>query len=67
MKPRKAKDLRDLSGDELQRLLSEAQETLAKQRFQKALSQLHDTAYLRILRKDIARINTIINERQRAK
>lgn len=67
MKPRKAKDLRDLSGDELQRLLSEAQETLAKQRFQKALSQLHDTAYLKILRKDIARINTIINERQRAK
>jgi len=67
MKPRKAKDLKDLSGDELQRLLTEAQETLAKQRFQKALSQLHDTAYLKILKKDIARINTIINERQRTK
>ena len=67
MKPRKAKDLKELAGEELQRLLSESKETLAKQKFQKALSQLHDTAYLRILRKDIARIKTIINERQRAK
>ncbi|MFH1050916.1 MAG: 50S ribosomal protein L29 [bacterium] len=67
MKPRKAKDLKDLNEDELQRLLTEAKETLAKQKFQKALSQLHDLAYLKILKKDIARINTIINERQRAK
>ncbi len=67
MKPRKAKDLKELSQDELDRLLTEAKETLAKQGFQKALSQLHDTAYLKILKKDIARINTIINERQRTK
>ena len=67
MKPRNAKDLKELSAEELQRLLIEAKETLAKQKFQKALSQLHDTAYLKILKKDIARINTIINERQRAK
>ncbi len=67
MKPRKAKDLRELDIEELERLLNEARETLAKQRFQHALSQLHDTAYLKIMKKDIARINTIINERQRAK
>lgn len=67
MKPRKAEDLRELNVDELERLLAEARETLSKQRFQHALSQLHDTAYLKILKKDIARINTIINERQRAK
>lgn len=65
MKPRKAKDLRDLTDDELIGSLQEAQETLAKQRFQHALSQLHDTAYLNILKKDIARIKTIITERQR--
>lgn len=67
MKPRKPQDLRELNVDELERLLAEAIETLSKQRFQHALSQLHDTAYLKILKKDIARINTIINERQRAK
>ena len=67
MKPRKIQALKELSAEELLSSLNEAQETLAKQRFQSALSQLHDTAYLRIIRKDIARMKTIINERQRAK
>ncbi len=67
MKPRKIQALKELSAEELLSSLNEAQETLAKQRFQSALSQLHDTAYLKILRKDIARMKTIINERQRAK
>jgi large subunit ribosomal protein L29 len=67
MKPRKTQDLRELGNEELQRLLNETHETLAKQKFQHALSQLHDNAYLKILKKDIARMKTIINERQRAK
>ncbi|MDQ1265237.1 MAG: ribosomal protein [Bacteroidota bacterium] len=67
MKPRKTQDLRELSEEELVRSLSEAKETLAKQRFQHALSQLHDVSYLNVLKKDIARMKTIINERQRAK
>lgn len=62
MKARKAKDLRELSADELLKTLNEAEETLAKQKFQNSLKQLHDTAYLKILRKDIARIKTIMNE-----
>jgi len=66
MKPRKAKDLRELNDEELQRLLQESKETLAKQKFQHALSQLNDTAYLRTLKKDIARMQTIFNERRRA-
>ncbi len=66
MKPRKAINLRDLSTEDLEGQLVESIETLAKQRFQSALSQLHDTAYLRILRKDIARIKTILHERKRA-
>lgn len=65
MKPRKIQALKELSEDELMSSLAEARETLAKQRFQSALSQLHDTAYLRILRKDIARMKTLINERRR--
>jgi large subunit ribosomal protein L29 len=67
MKPRKANDLRELTDDELVRSLQEAEETLAKQRFQHALSQLQDTSYLRILRKDIAKLKTILHERERAK
>ena len=66
MKPRNAKNLRELTTEELIRLEEETQETLVKQRFQHSLKQLQDTDYLRILKKDIARINTILNERKRA-
>lgn len=65
MKPRKANDLRELTVGELNNLLFESQETLAKQNFQHALKQLQDTAYLKVLKKDIARIKTILNERAR--
>lgn len=64
MKPRKAKDLRELTFEELNALLFESKETLSKQSFQHALKQLHDTSYLQILKRDIARINTLIFERQ---
>lgn len=67
MKPRKPNDIRELNDDELFRSLKEAQETFSKQKFQHALSQLQDTTYLNILKKDIARIKTIILERERAK
>jgi large subunit ribosomal protein L29 len=64
MKPRKSKDLKELTHDELLRLFHESEETLAKQKFQHALKQLQDTSYLNILKKDIARIKTILNERK---
>jgi large subunit ribosomal protein L29 len=66
MKPRKIKDLRELSNDELNLLLLESEETLAKQRFQHALKQLQDTSYLKIIRSDIARIKTLLNERNKS-
>lgn len=66
MKPRKTKDIRELTAEELAHSLEEAQETLSKQRFQHALSQLQDTAYLKILRRDIARMKTILSETERA-
>jgi large subunit ribosomal protein L29 len=67
MKARKAKDLRELSDKELTNLLDESRETLARQRIQHSLKQLTDTAGLNVLRKDIARIRTIINERKEVK
>ena len=63
MKSRKAKDLRELSTDELIKTLNDSEETLAKQRWQNSLKSLHDKAYLKTLKKDIARMNTILNER----
>ena len=65
MKPRKAQDLRELTREELDRLLAESQDTQAKQRFQHALKQLQDTSYLSVLRQDIARMKTLISERDR--
>ncbi len=64
MKARKAKDLRELSDMELMNLLDESKETLARQRIQHSLKQLTDTAGLTTLRKDIARIETLIKERK---
>ncbi|MBK9249699.1 MAG: 50S ribosomal protein L29 [Ignavibacteria bacterium] len=63
MKARKATDLKELTTEELFSTLRESEETLVRHRFQKALSQLQDTAYIRTLRKDIARLKTIIGER----
>jgi large subunit ribosomal protein L29 len=62
MKARKAQDLRQLTKEELQRSLVESEETLNKLHFQHALSQLQDVAYIRILRKDIARMKTLMHE-----
>ncbi|MBQ6269659.1 MAG: 50S ribosomal protein L29 [Bacteroidetes bacterium] len=64
MKARKAKDLRELSTEELLKVLKDAEDTLQKQSIQHSLKQLQDTAYLKIIRKDIARMKTIIHERQ---
>lgn len=64
MKARKAGDLRQLSQEEIERSLTEAEETLSKLRFQHALSQLQDVAYIRILRKDVARMKTLLHEQQ---
>jgi large subunit ribosomal protein L29 len=62
MKQRKSKDLRELTKEELSQLVKDTEDTLAKQKFQNSLKQLQDTAYLHILRKDIARMKTILNE-----
>lgn len=63
MKSRQAKDLKELKDQELINLVEESQETLAKQKFQHALKQLQDTTYLKILRRDIAKMKTILRQR----
>jgi large subunit ribosomal protein L29 len=67
MKARKSEDLRKLNDADLSMNLKDSQETLTNLRFKKTLGELENTAYLATLRRDIARINTIIGERQRSK
>jgi large subunit ribosomal protein L29 len=66
MKAMKSGDLRSQTPDQL----AEQAETLGKEifnlRFQRASGQLENTARVRQARRDIARIKTILGERQRA-
>ena len=60
----KAADLRQLSGDELSSKVSELKEELFGLRFQAATGQLEDTARIREVRKDLARVYTVLQERK---
>ena len=57
----KAKDLRELGPDELAQKKVELQDQLFKLRFQNELGQLENFAKMASLRKDIARIETILS------
>ncbi len=60
----KAKELRELSDAELQAKVDEAHEELRNLRFQTAVRQLQNYARHGQVRRDIARIETILRERQ---
>lgn len=60
----KALDLRKLSDTELRKRIQEEEENLANLRFQKVLSQIENPMKLRHIRRDIARMNTILRERE---
>lgn len=60
----KALDLRNSSYSELGVQLDEAKEELFNLRFQNATNQLDNTARLRDVRRDIARIRTVMREQE---
>jgi large subunit ribosomal protein L29 len=62
----KTSEIRALSIGELNSKLSDSREELMKLRFQQVTGQLTDTSRLRILRREIARIETVIAEQSRA-
>lgn len=61
----KTAELRDLDTEGLAQKLGETREELFKLRFQHATAQLEKTHRLRQIRKDIARILTVQNEKKR--
>ncbi len=62
----KSEEIRKMSVEEMQGKLSDMREELMKLRFQQVTGQLTDTSRLRLLRRDVARMETIFNERSRA-
>ncbi len=62
----KAADLRELTLEELQAKLKELQEEIFNLNFRAASQQLDNTAALGHTRKDIARVLTVLRERESA-
>ena len=63
----KAAELRSKSWEELKGLLLELKKEQFNLRFQQATGQLENTARIRQVRRDIARIKTILHEKARAR
>jgi len=59
-----AKDLRTKGDDELVELVATTKNKLFESRFQNYTNRLNDTAQVRKLRRDLARMNTIVSERR---
>ena len=62
--PGKAVELRELPDDELYVRIESAKEELFNLRFQLATGQLDNTARLKELRHDVARLATVLRERE---
>lgn len=62
----KADDFRAKSADELNEQLTGMKKEQFNLRFQRANGQAENTGRIRVLRRDIARVQTILNEQRRA-
>ena len=59
-------ELRDLSVDDLEARATELEDQLFRMRIQQSLGQLDAPLKLRFTRRDLARIKTVITQKQRA-
>jgi large subunit ribosomal protein L29 len=62
----KSTDIRAKTADELQQQIDDLAKEAFNLRFQRASGQLENTARVRQVRRDLARIKTILGERSRA-
>jgi large subunit ribosomal protein L29 len=63
----RASDLRELTDDELEHRLAERRQELFNLRFQSVTGALENPARLKLARREIARILTVVNEREAEK
>lgn len=61
-----AREIRAMATEEIQRRLDEAQEELFNLRFQWSIGQVKDNNRLTQVKRDIARLKTILRERELA-
>ncbi len=59
----KADDFRKMSEEDLAKKEAELREELGNLSFQHQLRPLEDTSRMKIIKKDIARIRTVVNEK----
>jgi large subunit ribosomal protein L29 len=55
--------MRDLTGEELRQKMSETREELFKLRLQKSVGEIEQPMRIRTLRRDVARMLTVMKER----
>ena len=60
----KASELRELTGEELQTKLTELKEELFNLRFQLAVNQLENSNRIGAVKKDSARVSTVLRQRE---
>lgn len=60
----KAKDLKTKSAEELNKQLVDLKDELFKLRFQHAINQLENPMRIKAVKKDIARVKTILKEQE---
>jgi len=60
----KAFEIRNLSDGEIETKMDEAYEELFNLRFQLAIGQVKDPSRITLLKRDIARMKTVLNERK---
>lgn len=60
----KASELREMSNGDLEKLISDSKEELFNLRFQKSVGKLTNTSRAREVKKTVARVLTILNERK---
>ena len=62
----KVAEIRDLGVDELQQRVKEMDDQLFRLRIQKSMGQLEAAHKLKALRRDLARVKTVLREKQTA-
>jgi large subunit ribosomal protein L29 len=62
----KVTELRDLAADELEQRVKEMDDQLFRLRIQKSMGQLEAAHKLKALRRDLARVKTVLREKETA-
>ena len=66
MKATKVEEVRKMAAEEIRTKLTDSRDEMMKLRFQQVTGQLTDTSHLQVLRRNIARMETVLSETARA-